>query len=122
MIVSLRFAIATGMTFLLDDGDKEMLINSFFFREAGIFDMRYTSENKDDLAVPVMGFPKAPKGIHGAFFSPITGKYVLTTCTDDTLKLYDVQKSNSEAECKSQILIFKNKMDENVFRYRHQIH
>ena len=69
--------------------------------------MRYKMENKDDLAVPVVGFPKAPKGIHGAFFSPITGNYVLTTCTDNTLKLYDVQKSNSEPECKFNLIIWK---------------
>lgn len=62
--------------------------------------MRYTADNEDDLAVPVIGFPKAPKGVHGAFFSPNTGKYALTTCTDDTLKLYDVQKGISEAICK----------------------
>ena len=67
--------------------------------------MRYKMENKDDLAVPVVRFPKAPKGIHGAFFSPITGNYVLTTCTDNTLKLYDVQKSNYEPECKFNLII-----------------
>lgn len=63
--------------------------------------MRYTAENKDDLAVPIISFPKSTKGIHGAFFSPITGKYALIQgASDDTIKLYDVHKGTSEAECK----------------------
>lgn len=61
--------------------------------------MRYTAENEDDLAVPVIGFPKAPKGVHGAFFSPITGQYALTTCTNDTISIYNVQKGSAEPEC-----------------------
>jgi hypothetical protein len=67
--------------------------------EIGIFDIRYTATNSDDLTEPVVSFPKAPKGVHGAFFSPITGQDALTTCTDDTLKLFDVQKGKSEPEC-----------------------
>jgi hypothetical protein len=62
--------------------------------------MRYTATNDDDLVEPVVSFPKAPKGVHGAFFSPITGQYALTTCTDDTLKLYNIQKGSTEPECK----------------------
>jgi WD40 repeat protein len=67
-------------------------------REIGIFDMRYTATN--DVAVPVVSFPKASKRINGASFSPITGNFALTTGADDTITLYDVQKGNSEPECK----------------------
>lgn len=65
--------------------------------------MRYTMVDEDELAESVISFPKAPKGVHGAFFSPITGQYALITCTDDTIKLYDVQKGKAEVECKFHI-------------------
>ena len=66
-------------------------------RESGIFDLRYSSSNVDDVAVPVISFLPCAKGIHGSFFSPITGQYALQTCMDHTLKLFDVQQS--EAQC-----------------------
>ena len=63
-------------------------------REIGIFDVRRT------LTVPVVEFPKDLKAIYGAYFSPITSQYALATCADDTLKLYNVQKSNTKSICK----------------------
>ena len=92
------------------------------FSEAGIFDMRYSSSKADELALPVVSFPKASKGVHGAFFSPLTGQYALTTCLDDTLKLYDV-RSGSEAECKTNQYL---KLVEIVYYFknliRHKVH
>lgn len=79
--------------------------------------MRYTSNNDDELADPVISFPKAPKGVHGAFFSPITGQYALITCTDDTLKLYDVQKGKAEVECKFQIDYLRKRCRELTTKY-----
>ena len=74
-----------------------------------IFDMRYTAANAFNtqqattgtaFAVPVVRFPKAPKRVIGTLFFLITGKYVLTSCADGTVKLYDVQKCRFEPECK----------------------
>lgn len=68
-----------------------------------MFDLRYTSKSKDDdeeVAPPVVSFPSAAKGVHGAFFSPLTGQYALVTCLDNTLKLYDIRQG-SEAHCKT---------------------
>ena len=69
----------------------------------GIFDLRNTSTIKGDddeeLVSPVVSFPKSVKGVHGAFFSPLTGQYALTTGVDNTIKLYDVRQG-TEAECK----------------------
>ena len=45
-----------------------------------------------------MSFPQCSKEITSAFFSPITGRYVLQTCMDHTLKLFDVQESQSQAK------------------------
>ncbi|KAI9554166.1 hypothetical protein GHT06_019438 [Daphnia sinensis] len=89
----------SARTISLHPQDDNLFMTCNRYGEMGIFDMRYTSNNEDELADPVISFPKAPKGIHGAFFSPITGQYALITCTDDTLKLYDVQKGKAEAEC-----------------------
>lgn len=72
----------------------------------GIFDLRNTSTVKGDddeeLVAPVVSFPKASKGVHGAFFSPLTGQYALTTGVDNTIKLFDVRQG-SEAQCKLKI-------------------
>ncbi|XP_046452338.1 WD repeat-containing protein 76-like [Daphnia pulex] len=89
----------SARTVSLHPQDENLFMTCNRYGEIGIFDVRYTSTNNNDLAVPVVSFPKAPKGVHGAFFSPISGQYALTTCTDDTLKLYDVQKGKSEPEC-----------------------
>lgn len=89
----------SARTVSLHPQDDNLFMTCNRYGELGIFDMRYTSNNDDELADPVISFPKAPKGVHGAFFSPITGQYALITCTDDTLKLYDVQKGKAEVEC-----------------------
>ena len=64
-----------------------------------MFDLRYAGKG-EDLAVPVVSFVKCSKGVHNAFFSPISGKYALTTCMDHTLKVYDLQDKAPEAKCK----------------------
>jgi WD40 repeat protein len=94
-------AVAPGKSYKFIKSDHE--INNLFIkkqnnREIGIFDMRYTATNA--VAVPVVSFPEASKRINGASFSPITGNFALTTGADDTITLYDVQKGNSEPECK----------------------
>lgn len=75
----------------------------FLSSEVGIFDLRNTSTIKGDddeeLVSPVVSFPKSAKGVHGAFYSPLTGQYALTTGVDNTIKLYDVRQG-TEAECK----------------------
>lgn len=52
---------------------------------------------------PVVEFPKASKkGVHGAFYSPITGKYAVTTSLDNNLKIFDMQDHSSVADrCKN---------------------
>lgn len=60
--------------------------------------MRFKAEDEDEVAVPVVEIPKSTKGVHGAFFSPLTGKYALTTNAADCLVLYDVS-SKTQAEC-----------------------
>ena len=72
--------------------------------------MRYTATN--DLAVPVVRFPKARYRVNGTFFSPITGQYVLTSYANDTLKLYDIPKCKFEPECKLKLNIYKFKFQE----------
>ena len=66
--------------------------------------MRYAAENEDEVAVPVVEIPKSAKGVHGAFFSPLTGKYALTTNAADCLVLYDVA-NKSTAECKNRVIL-----------------
>ncbi|XP_057375972.1 WD repeat-containing protein 76-like [Daphnia carinata] len=89
----------SARTVSLHPQDNNLFMTCNRYGELGIFDVRYTSKNEDELADSVISFPKAPKGVHGAFYSPITGQYALITCTDDTLKLYDVQKGRAEVEC-----------------------
>ncbi|XP_046644407.1 WD repeat-containing protein 76-like [Daphnia pulicaria] len=84
-------------TISLHPQDENLFIACGRTGEIGIFDMRYTATN--DVAVPVVSFPKASKRINGASFSPITGNFALTTGADDTITLYDVQKGKSEPEC-----------------------
>ena len=93
-------AVALGKSCKSNTSDHEikMLFKFKNIREMGIFDMRYTATG--EVAVPVVTFPKATKRVNGAFFSPISGKYALTTCADNTLTIYDVQKGKSEPECK----------------------
>ena len=70
-------------------------------RQMGMFDLRYTSPKHDgdeETVQPVMEFPKtSAKGIHGAFFSPITGNYALTTTLEHNIKIFDV-KNNLSAQ------------------------
>ena len=85
--------------------------HSFLFlsSEVGIFDLRNTSTRKEDdeeeVVSSVVRFPTASKGVRGAFFSPLTGQYALTTSVDNTLKLYDVRQG-SDAQCKLQVKLF----------------
>ncbi|XP_069686474.1 WD repeat-containing protein 76-like isoform X2 [Periplaneta americana] len=53
--------------------------------EAKIWDRRYINKRS---AYAVFVLPH-PKGLTSAFFSP-AGRYVLTTCNDDRLRIYDV--------------------------------
>lgn len=50
-----------------------------------IWDRRYLNKKSPD---PVCNLVH-PKGLSSAFFSP-AGKYVVTTCNDDRLRVYDV--------------------------------
>lgn len=77
-----------------------MMVMYTLYREQGIFDLRYTVGNKDELAAPVVAFPKSLKGIHSAFFSPSTGQYALSTCVDDTVKVFHIQPGSAKPECK----------------------
>ena len=80
----------------------------------GIYDLRHT-RIENDLAVPVVSFPKCSKGVHGAFFSPISGKYALTTSMDHTLKIFNIKENATEAECKSIKQFFKRIRVNNLF-------
>jgi len=50
-----------------------------------IWDRRYLNKKSPE---PVCNLVH-PKGLSSAFFSP-AGKYVVTTCNDDRLRVYDV--------------------------------
>ena len=73
---------------------------SLFNRETGIFDLRFPSSRTAQLNIPLVSFPQCSKEITSAFFSPITGRYVLQTCMDHTLKLFEVQEPQGQAKCK----------------------
>ncbi|KAJ4429561.1 hypothetical protein ANN_21730, partial [Periplaneta americana] len=60
-------------------------ITSSAICEAKIWDRRYINRKSPDA---VCVFPH-PKGVNSAFFSP-AGRYMLTTCRDNRLRVYDV--------------------------------
>jgi WD40 repeat protein len=64
---------------------QQYFITSSALCEVKIWDRRYLSKKSPD---PVCNLVH-PKGLSSAFFSP-AGKYVVTTCNDDRLRVYDV--------------------------------
>ena len=70
----------------------------------GVFDLRQAKRGSGDgePVTPVIEFPKtSKKGIHGACYSPITGKYALTTTLENNLKIFDMTNNSSGADrCK----------------------
>jgi hypothetical protein len=68
--------------------------------------LRFPSSRTAQLTIPLVSFPQCSKEITSAFFSPITGRYVLQTCMDHTLKLFEVQERQGQAKCKLVIVVF----------------
>lgn len=56
-----------------------------FYSEVKIWDRRYLNKKSPEPVCTLVH----PKGLTSAFFSP-TGKYAVTTCNDDRLRVYDV--------------------------------
>jgi len=57
-----------------------------------VWDLRKLSPKKN---TPLWEFPHS-RSVNSAYFSPITGKYILTTAMDDKLRLYNVDSSMSD--------------------------
>ncbi|PNF25037.1 hypothetical protein B7P43_G06982 [Cryptotermes secundus] len=64
---------------------QQYFITSSALCEVKVWDQRYLNKKSPD---PVCNLVH-PKGLTSAFFSP-AGKYVVTTCNDDRLRVYDV--------------------------------
>lgn len=88
-------------TLSLHPTDDNLFMACNRYGETGIFDIRH--DTRKGVAKPVTTFPKCSKGVHGAFFSPITGRYALTTSMDHMLRIWDLQDSVSEAKCHTEI-------------------
>ncbi|KAJ9586229.1 hypothetical protein L9F63_020138 [Diploptera punctata] len=67
--------------------ENQYFITSSALCEVKIWDRRYINKKS---AQPVCSLSH-PKGLTSAFFSP-SAKYVLTTCNDDRLRVYDVRE------------------------------
>ncbi|XP_074925863.1 WD repeat-containing protein 76 isoform X2 [Chelonoidis abingdonii] len=72
-------------------------VNRQYFIAAGavnvcIFDTRYLKPNGNK---PISFLSGHTKSVASAYFSPITGNRVVTTCADDTLRVYDTSSLSS---------------------------
>uniref|UniRef100_A0A674J3Z2 WD repeat-containing protein 76 n=1 Tax=Terrapene triunguis TaxID=2587831 RepID=A0A674J3Z2_9SAUR len=72
-------------------------VNRQYFIAAGavnvcIFDARYLKPNGNK---PISFLSGHTKSVASAYFSPITGNRVVTTCADDTLRVYDTSSLSS---------------------------
>ena len=62
---------------------------SFFpYNQARIWDLRYLDSKHNLAELP------HPRVVNSAYFSPITGNKILTTCQDNRLRIYDCIFSN----------------------------
>ncbi|XP_040198129.1 WD repeat-containing protein 76-like [Rana temporaria] len=59
-----------------------------------IYDIRQISSKK---LCPVISLPGHSKSVSSAYFSPVTGNRVLTTCADDHLRVFDSSSPTSTA-------------------------
>lgn len=63
-------------------------------------------ESSREAARPVTTFPQSITRLHGAHFSPLTGKYV-STLSDDMLSIFDMEdcvSGDGEAKCELSLL------------------
>jgi len=73
---------------------KDYILTACITGDASVWDLR-AAKKKDSS--PVVNFPHK-NGVTSAYFSPITGNSVLTTSTDDTVRVYDTTNLDGSAK------------------------
>uniref|UniRef100_A0A8C1EAZ6 WD repeat-containing protein 76 n=1 Tax=Cyprinus carpio carpio TaxID=630221 RepID=A0A8C1EAZ6_CYPCA len=68
------------------DGWKPYCLFSFFFRFVNIYDLRHLKRRNN---LPVGELSSHSRSVSSAFFSPLTGNRVLTTCMDNMIRVFD---------------------------------
>uniref|UniRef100_A0ACB8E515 WD repeat-containing protein 76 n=2 Tax=Sphaerodactylus townsendi TaxID=933632 RepID=A0ACB8E515_9SAUR len=63
-------------------------------RNVGIYDVRHLKESGSQPVVPLVGHSKS---VASAYFSPVTGNRVVTTCADDYLRIFGTHCLSSMA-------------------------
>ncbi|KAG8440834.1 hypothetical protein GDO86_006535 [Hymenochirus boettgeri] len=58
-----------------------------------VYDVRKLKKKR---AEPVLSLRGHTKSVASAYFSPVTGRRILTTCSDDCIRVYDSSSMNSE--------------------------
>jgi len=92
---------ASARTLSFHPMDENLFLTCNRYGEMGVFDLRHGHRGSRDQepVTPVVAFPQtSKKGIHGAFYSPITGKYALTTSLENNLKIFDMQNHSDSAD------------------------
>ena len=83
--------------------------------ECKIFDIR----SRVQIPAPVSSLVDHTQGIISAFFSPLTGKNVVTVSYDDTIKIFDVEKISTQISA-SRVIKHNNKAGQNQTPFRAQ--
>jgi len=102
---------ASVRTLSINPTDENLFLTCNRYGEMGVFDLRQAKRGSGDgePVTPVIEFPKtSKKGIHGACYSPITGKYALTTTLENNLKIFDMTNKSSGADRCIQVISHNN--------------
>lgn len=89
----------------LNPGHPHLLATSSHDNIVAVWDVRKMSGGKKGKADPLLRLAHG-KGVNAAYWSPITGNHLLSTCNDDRLRCYeDITQQLGACRCSSHPLL-----------------
>lgn len=88
-------------TVQLHPTNENYFLTSSGIGEIGVFDIRKANEKNSSIEkinINPQGSATRGKGLTSAFFSPHTGNKIVTTCNDDTIRIYESESLQNISE------------------------